>query len=308
VSIPWYQPTKGPVVPHQGATRSEPAQPQFAQPPPPFDVPGPRDGFIIAFGPIDGVTNRRALDKPFFFQVPPLNQFPADWTWQWNDFGTIGSGMHSNPNYAQLASYSFDSCFVLDDGFNKDLVILRDDASIFERIRLLRNLGDSLTPFAMQVGSAQVWGQWEPLGRKQQSQVAVTLRSFHVETRSGEPDTRYFTLQLTEFMDAGPLSKIVPPKTTTAMQPGSHQPRRDQITTSQGQRMHLLKPADLLPENRTLRALATAYYGDPTKWKLIAKASNLNNVGPDDDLRVALGSRTPPVKLRVPQNPQTGSK
>jgi len=152
-----------------------------------------------------------------------------------------------------------------------------------------------------------VWGEWEPLGRKQQSQVAVTLRSFHVETRSGESDTRYFTLSLTEFPDAPALAKIAPPKTVAAVRPGTLSTSRDKVTDSRGHQIFLIDPRDLTPEYHTLHALAKAYYGDASRWFYITKANspNLDHISPSADLRVRLAERRVPVKIRIPQVPQT---
>ena len=138
----------------------------------------------------------------------------------------------------------------------------------------------------------------------------MTLRSFHVETRAGEPDTRHFTLNLTEFPDVPALTKIVPPPPVTALRPGTRSTGRDLITTSTGHRIYVLDPNNLSTDRRTLYDLAKHYYHDGSKWNLIVKASApaLNGVSPSDDLRKAIGERIPALKIRVPQNPDTGGR
>ena len=269
--------------------------------PPP---PGPTEGFLVAFGPIDGLTNTRALPKPYFFQCPPLDTFPTDFTWTWNDFGTINGGMHSNPNYPALTTLQFDSLFVLDDGFANDIILARSQESMFERGRVLKALGDSMTPFAVQVGAMKAIGEWEPLGRRARAQLAVTMRAFHWETRSDEPDARYFTVQLTEFADAPLIQKIIPPKLSgTVPQRGPTTPARHGTTAHNGQRyVAVLDPNGLNENQRTLKDISIWAYGGSAPWRLILKASGsaLSGIGPNDNLREKLGKRQPAVKIKVP--------
>jgi hypothetical protein len=170
-----------------------------------------------------------------------------------------------------------------------------------------------MTPFALQVGSMVSMGQWEPLGRRSHAQLAVTLRAFHWESRAGEPDARYFTVQLTEFKDAPLLQKIIPPNLSGQKNTGRASHTRGAAsnrggssgggTTASGQRLlAVLDPNDLNSKQRTLRAISVWAYGGTAPWRLILKASGLDGkgIGPDDDLRKALGSRKPPVKIKVP--------
>ena len=71
-------PISGPIVPHRGPTQTPPRLPvDKALPPPPRVSPYPRDGFIVAFGPIDGVTSRRALPASST-PVPAARRVPGE--------------------------------------------------------------------------------------------------------------------------------------------------------------------------------------------------------------------------------------
>jgi hypothetical protein len=292
-------PINGPTVTHKGPTHSHAPKP--GKKPPPPDKVVPRDGFVVAFGPIAGLTDPKALAANFYFQVPPMDSFPAEFAWVWNDYGTIDSGMHSNPNYKQLTTITFDSMFVLEDGVNDHLIIATSKQSIFDRARTLKALGDSLTPFAVQVGSIHAWGEWEPLGPGSQQQMAATLRGFRWESRAGEPDTRYFNISITEFADAGALTKIAPPKVPGQGHTGA--------TVRNGQKIQATLVVTSLPKNlRTLAQIAKNQYGSASAWRLIAKASGMPHTGPNEDLRVKFGSRKPPTKIYVPVRAKSNAK
>jgi hypothetical protein len=169
-------------------------------------------GMIVVFSEIPGLTKAGVLSRPFFFQVPPLDAFSPKYAWNFNDYATIGFGMHSNPQYAQLATISFSSMFVdtMQGPRNPFYVVwpFTGSAGPLSGIKALRALGDSMTPFVMQAGQPELWNEWEPLGHRGRHALAVTLRDFSPEERAGEPDTRYFTITVSEFADAPAQSDL----------------------------------------------------------------------------------------------------
>lgn len=185
-------------------------------------------GMIVVFHAITGYTKEGVLPEPFVFQCPPLESFSPKFGWAWNDYATLGygpgGGMHSNPQYGQLTTITFSSLFV-DAGMvdpqgriaSPSYVVQPYLAGPLRAIRVLKALGSSMTPFAMQAGQPALWGEWEPLGRKGQAAMAVTLRNFEPEERAGEPDARYFSITVSEFPDVPSQSDIaVAPKSMVA--------------------------------------------------------------------------------------------
>jgi hypothetical protein len=65
----------------------------------------------------------------------------------------------------------------------------------------------------------------------------------------------------------------------------------------------VLDPTLLPPGYRTLRDLAKHYYGSYAAWRLIAVASGLQKMPPEQDLREALIGRLPAPKITIPEQP-----
>jgi hypothetical protein len=178
-------------------------------------IPPPRRGemgMIVVFHEIPGLTKAGVLKRPFFFQVPPLDSFAPKYGWSFSDYSTLGLGMHSNPQYAELTTITFTSMFVdTKQGQANPFYVVwpyTGSQGPLDGIKALKDLGDSMTPFVMQAGQPELWNEWEPLGRHGQHALAVTLRGFEPEERAGEPDTRYFTINVTEFADAPALGDL----------------------------------------------------------------------------------------------------
>jgi hypothetical protein len=263
-------------------------------------------GTIVALSRIPGLTKPPILQRPFYFQCPPTDSIGPTLSWSWNDYATLGVGMHSNPAYRTLATITISS-LVVDTG---EVYEARGPGSRFSRwaagphfaitdleqdlistMQRLRVVGDGMTPFALQWGQPALWGHWDYLH-------AVTLREFHPEERAGEMDARYFTLSVTEYPDAPRLRAVPPP-----LPPGQGH-RGGQVPGV----IAVLNSATLPAGKRTLAGLAKAYYRAPSKWRLIGKASHLlrYGIGSNTNLRnhKKIGRARPPRKIIIPKLPQ----
>jgi hypothetical protein len=278
------------------------------------DIAARAEGLIVAISPIAGRTPMELFKKlpnqAFYFQCPPLEEMGRDKEWQWDDFGTIGSGMHSNPNYPGLAQIPIDTLFV-DDSWGWTVgprsvklgATPGDEASravvpgprfatadlpkdILWAGAWLEALGDSMQPFGLQWGQPQLWGRWDRV-------TAATLRSLRVAEKSGEIDARYIRVSFTEYPDADATPVAAP-----------HVPGQRRGPWKDGHGHRLLAPpmdsSKLPPGKRTLAQLAKNYYGQASAWRLIAKASGLTRATPNQDLPSTVGRRHPPARILIP--------
>lgn len=251
-------------------------------PPPPSHEPT-SNGLVVVLSRVEGFTQKGLLSEPFYFQCAPLETMPRDMAWQWTDYLTLGTGYHSQPNAPNLESWSFDTLMVDDDwGLWFTQTKKRD---LLGMVRELKKLGDSMTPFQLQFGNPQLWGEWDVVS-------GATLRGLHVEERAGEPDSRYLTVSFMEFPDA-PTHKPVPAD-----------PTKSKKKTTDERYLAVLDSAKLPTHRDTMAELAKHYYGKVSDWRMIAKASGLTKYGPNTNLRTTAGKQKPPVKIKVPKPPK----
>lgn len=281
------------------------------------EVPSPsaRDGtgMVVALAEIPGYTPAGLFDRLpastggyFYFQCPPLDNMPVERAWTWNDFPTVGSGMHSTPAYSQLTSITFNSLMVDEaEGFRMGRQVIpgprfaRADLpqNVLWACDFLARLGDSMRPFQLQWGQKELWGRWDGF-------MAATLRSFHLEERAGEIDARYFTVSFTEYPDA-PLVERAP----SPAPPGGRAGHSGASQTARGRMLHTLDSSKLPAGKDTLAYLAKHFYGSASKWRLISKASGLqgSGIGPSTSLRATLGKRHPPGRVQIPAAPRAAA-
>lgn len=304
----------GPIVPKVGKTSPKiPLPPR--KPAPAFDNPD-GDGFVIAFAEIPGLTAKGVLAKPFYFQCPPTEEFGPDFGWTFNDYTTLDRKTHSNPSSRNLTTVSFTTLLVEESWIDpRHLPARRGGKSgprfavaelpsggVLGAVKLLKRLGETMTPFAMQAGQINLWGEWEPLGQDQ-PQMAVTLRSFRPVERAGERDARYLQVSLTEFEDAPDLRAISPPKPPIAGDGHKNTPSTDKNGRKLLARLNTAK----LPKGRrTMYELAKHYYGATSAWRLIAKANGIK-LTPSTDLWATLGHRRPAPVIAIPARPKAKS-
>lgn len=267
-------------IPKKGSTTTVTPTRRQPTPAPPAKPEPSGDGMLVALSAIPGLSNRGVLKKTFWFQCAPLDTMPQDYAWQWDDYATIDSGMHSNPNAPALDTYSFTSLFLDDDHRYRFAVI--KNVHVLGMVKALKAIGDAMRPFQLNFGQPQLWGIWDVAQ-------AVTMRSLHVEERSGEIDARYFTVSFTEYPDAPaphPLAAISPAGSNAAV-------------TQQGT-LATLDTSKLPSTMKSLALISKHYYHQTTSWRVIAKASGLDNASANEDLRVKYGKMRPPAKVIVP--------
>lgn len=237
------------------------------------------EGLRLRFSALAGLTAPGLLDSPFYFQVPPLENFSRQMGYAHSEYDTLRSGQFSRPAGMQLRTWQFQTIF-LDYEFS--LAVYGEVPNPLEAADELEALLESGTPFKFYAGSPRLWGRSD----FQQGSVPVTLRTLQVDERAGEVDCRYIDVSLSEF-------------------------RRPAISgrgfgNSRGHIGSPYLPANLvvrlLPENRdTLYELARFYYGSASKWRVIAKVNGLD-VPPSVSLREWY-MRRKDKKLRIPTLP-----
>ena len=257
-------------------------------------------GTMVVLARIPGLTKPPILQRPLYLQCPALDSIGPQMSWTWNDYATLGIGMHSNPGYRTLATLTISSLVVdTTEVFGvgprwragPHFAITDLEQDLIATMQRIRVIGDGMTPFALQYGQPRLWGRWEYVK-------AVTLREFHWEERAGEMDARYFTLSVTEYPDAPNIRPVRGPNVPGQGHRGGQVPGR----------LATLNSATLPAGKRTLAGLAKAYYKAPSKWRLIAKASHLlrYGVGSNTNLRdhKKIGRAHPPRKIIIPKLPK----
>lgn len=283
-------PGKGKIAPSGAGDRSLPGVVKGFRPGPPAQPEPQGDGLIVALSAIDGFTDPAVLKKPFYFQCSPLDQMPQDYSWEWNDYTTISSGYHSNPQAPALASWSFETLFV--DNDREHWFTLTKDQNPVVLCAALKALGDSMSPFQLQFGQPDLWGTWDVV-------TGATFRALHIEERAGEPDARYVAVTFSEFTDTPDVQPIPPPPHVRGAHNKGQQPKLPAHILA------ILDSSTLHVGSRTMTQLAKRYYGSAAAWRLIAKASGLTSVGPNTDLTTMIGKHKPPGKVVVPRKPRT---
>lgn len=248
-------------------------------PAPPASAEQTGDGQWVVLSAIPGFTSPKVLKTQFRFQCAPLETMPQDYQWSWDDYPTIGSGYHSNPQYPLLGTFSFQSLF-LDADYRYRFAQVKN-VHVLGMVEALKAIGDTLTPFQLNFGQPPLWGVWDVA-------IPVTMRTLHVEERAGEMDARYFTVSFTEYADA-PVHNVVAATPTGSNTKALQQGVLANLDTSQ-------LPASL----DTMAKIAKHYYHETTSWRVIAKASGLSAVSANEDLRVKYGKMKPPAHVIVP--------
>lgn len=249
--------------------------------PPPGD-PSPRGrGKHVVLDSYGGLTDA-SVEKwlPFTFQVPPLENFPINRSFPHTDYETIEAGQRSRPGAVQLQQITLRTFFTSDI---PRFALLHgpdykpDPMFMLEKLEFI---GEAQTPIFLSARNTWMGSRFDYAG-------PVTLRSLNSEEVHGEPDTRYVTLEFSEWKPTsisvrrvgGPGSDWVP----------SSHPRGSSRTVS-------VLTGRLDPSADTLHKLAQQFYGDPSEWRRIAQANGLA-VPPSYDLNLLSPSR----KLLLPR-------
>lgn len=277
----------GPTVPASGTVGPGPVIPVRGAGPSQGEAKGL--GVHIALSSIDGLTSQRVLRKPYYFQCAPLDTMPRDYTWTWDEWVTLDGTTHSNPTAIGNSTYTFSSVIV-DTPYR---FVFVKDFDVLAMVRELQKIGDSMRPFQLQFGQPALWGEWDVVA-------AVTMRSLHVEERHPEIDARYFTVSFASYADVDVKLRSVPlPAAIVSASVGN-----GSATSAAPQRagvVALLDSAVLPGKLDTMSKISKVYYRDPGQWPVIAKASGLEDVSANQNLRETVGSQQPAPRIVIPE-------
>lgn len=234
-------------------------------------------GLRVILAPIEGVTPKHVLAKPFLFQCPPLNDFTEEMAFNHGDYMTAFSGERSRPMGRQLETINLGTLW-LDDGSRDhapDWALVKKAKAPIVVKNQLKAIAYAGVPLWLMVHQMPLWHRYD-------LKMMVTIRSFSSQEKDGENDARYFNFQFREW------------RTT------------DVRTKGQGSTRSRVGPHGLnvtianLPASRdTLYELAKYYYGSSSQWRVIAKANGLTNITGTTNLKTRF-AKTPSKKLHLP--------
>lgn len=234
-----------------------------------------RRGLYVLLTPIKGLTGPGVFpsNKPFAFQCPPMNEFGESGGYNHSDYETISAGEHTTPIGPQLRTVQFDTLFL---DWEPEWALVHD---------AVRNEKDQFAPFDAQKAVkrlCQIRDHGKPfhlIAHQTNAQArfevdyAATLRQVDWKIVAGEVDAYYVTVSFKEFRTPDIQEFLV------------------------GSKHHPHVPASLivkdLPTNRnTLVKLAKFYYGDPSRWKVIAARNSMPLHAPNRVLTPKLVRKT----------------
>lgn len=233
-------------------------------------------GIYVVLAPVKGLTPNGVFrnNKPFAFQCPPMNEFGEGGGYNHQDYQTVGAGEHTSSVGRQLRTCQFDTIFMDSE---PEFALAHDGSGRYPAQRALKDLcaiRDHGKPFHLIVHQSNFQGGYE-------IDYAATLRS--VSWHVSEPDAYYVTVAFTEFSTPD-IQEFLAGSNVNPKLPAS-------------------LPVKNLPSNRnTMAKMAKFYYGDPSKWRVIAAKNGLTNVAMNTTIRPEITAR---VRVTVPVLKQT---
>jgi hypothetical protein len=225
-------------------------------------------GVVVTMKPIPGLTPKDLFksELPFVFQVPPTDTFGDDDQRVHDDYMTVGDGEHSSPaSGPSLRTLSFTTLFL---DWQPTWSVLKKAGWTPDpkaMVAELRRISRSGRPFHLLAHRLEDSGSYDV-------NYAATLRDVHWEMQAGEDDALYITVNFTEFRMANIDQFLAGSVNHPAL------PVRLTVRT--------------LPANRnTLAKLATFYYGDSSKWNVIAAKNGLTKVSQNTVLTAKVAQR-----------------
>jgi len=285
-------------------------------------------GLSVTLSRIPGITSPKLLKKPYRFQVAPLDEFGWDHSYNWIDYDTVTKGQFTrdggrvlrtlsisslvvdyNPSWSSIAggrthqrgSYSIDGTSrgdahplteVVNPGVNwpEPGGDAPHPANVARDLDTLCDVGEPL--------NLVVWNR--ALEMKPDIDMAVTIRTYSVRERGGEPDARYFDLGFTEYRTAMTKRKRYGRDRHEKLPAIVHvMGNGNAFTVEQGGESIPERNQDKI-ENASLTKLAKAFYGSASEWKIIAARNGIDHWGGDTPLAgwVGQGSHR---KLTIPK-------
>jgi hypothetical protein len=164
-----------------------------------------KEGLQVQLSRIPGITPKNLLERPYFFQCPPLSEVSYEYGYDHNDYQTVREGTFSRKSGRRLRAVTF-ATLVVDWG----LFTLRsadEDMTIEEHTEALQELSESGDAFMLTMSHRfSGWsigpnGRWSLTMAGPEAEFPVTLRSLRVTEREGEGDARYLDVSFTEYRD-----------------------------------------------------------------------------------------------------------
>lgn len=217
-----------------------------------------RRGIYVEMHPIKGLTPAGVFPKgkPFAFQCPPMDTFGEDGSHAFTDYNVLSKTQHSQAVGKQLRTVQFQTIFL---DWEPIWAVARDGSGTYpaqQSVKDLCAIRDHGKPFHLRAHQSNFQDKYDV-------DYAATLRS--VSWNMQEPDCYYVTVQFSEFSSPD-IQEFLAGSTTHPHLPAS------------------LVVARLPTATNTLAKMAKVYYGDPSKWKVIAAKNGLTSVSANTTL------------------------
>jgi hypothetical protein len=254
-----------------GASFTQPLGASFAQTSAATNVSGYKansakitgTGMVARFAPIKGVTPTGALDRRLWLPAM-LDPYTIDETAQHNEYDTISGGHFSQPAQGDQNARQFRTLTIqaITVEFDAPWLVATGQDPEWVRSRLAEILRFK-KPVQLTVTFNPHRGHPGP-----ETEMYCTFRQLTQEVRNGEIETRYITIDLSEWRD---------PSTQ----------RRGSAPTSRKKGVNL-PTTHALTAKDTLSSLSFDYYGSYSFWRVIRDANGISK---------RFGQKTPLVSL-----------
>lgn len=157
-------------------------------------------GLRVRLSRIDGLTKKGLLNRPYYFQCPPLEEFVVQWAHEFNDYMTVAQGEYSRRSGRKLRTVQFETLAVdtlpvvgAARPVSPPWVVEQAVSDKNDHRVVLRDVLSAGTPFRLHVA--------QQLGTDVLLDMPATLRTLNVATKGAEIDTFYFTCEFHEYRD-----------------------------------------------------------------------------------------------------------
>lgn len=219
-----------------------------------------RRGIYVVMAPVKGLTPPGVFprNKPFAFQCPPMNEFGENGGHDFQDYAVLGKQQHSQEIGKQLRTVQFQTIFL---DWEPEWALAHDDSGEYpaqQAVKDLCRIRDHGKPFHLLAHQSNFQDKYEV-------DYAATLRSVSWNITAGETDAYYVTVQFTEFSSPD-IQQLLSGASVNPRLPAS------------------VPVANLQPGLNTLAQMAKIYFGDPSKWRVIAAKNGLSRVSANTPL------------------------
>jgi hypothetical protein len=225
-----------------------------------------------------GITSKNVLSEPFRFQVPPLEEFTQQFSFDHAEYTTIRGGTYTRPAARQLTQIQFQTLFV---DWNPSWAAFHlYKPNPIDETKDLRSILNTGTAFRMVIRNPDLWGYQNDVN------MLAVLKALTVTEKNGEPDARYVDLTFQEYRPPAAINRKQLGKKT---KPGSRPPRSLPKTPTtvliqfDGAAYHSSR-VWTYSDPVTLSKLSTHFYGSAVLWRYIAAKNGIINVSGTTDL------------------------